>query len=123
MFLQIDLPWLLDIAHQEIPGDPEVVDWGSLEAARARHCFRVMDTPVYGQAHHRAAALFQQLVRVPALEHSNELFAASVAASYLHASGLPVTVTTKEATGLVEQVTAGQLDVRQIASALREWTR
>lgn len=123
MFLQIDLPWLLDIAHRELPGDPEVVDWGSLEAARARHCFRVMDTPVYDQAHHRAAALLQQLVRVPALEHSNELFAATVAASYLHASGHPVSVTTKEAADLVEQVASGQLDVRQIASSLRDWTR
>ncbi|MFI1650410.1 hypothetical protein ACH4XT_26170 [Streptomyces avidinii] len=43
MFLQVDLAWLLDIAHQEIPGDPEVMDWGALEAARARHGFRVME--------------------------------------------------------------------------------
>ncbi|MET9646208.1 fic family toxin-antitoxin system, toxin component [Streptomyces syringium] len=123
MFLQIDVPWLLDIAHQELPGDPEVVDWGSLEAARARHCFRVMDTPVYDQAHHRAAALLHQLVRVPALEHSNELFAAAVAAAYLHASGHPVSATTKEVVDLVEQVENGQLGVRQIASSLKEWTR
>lgn len=123
MFLQIDLPWLLDIAHQELPGDPEVVDWGSLEAARARHGFRVLDTPVYDQAHHRAGALLQQLVRVPALEHSNELYGAVVAAAYLSASGLAVNVTTKEAADLVERVVAGQVDVREIASSLREWTR
>ncbi|WP_405444375.1 fic family toxin-antitoxin system, toxin component [Streptomyces avidinii] len=124
MFLQIDLAWLLDIAHQELPGDPEVVDWGALEAARARHGFRVMDTqPVYGQPHHRAAALLQQLVRVPALEHSNELFAAAVAAAYLNASGLPVNVTTKEAVDLVERVAGGQVDVREIASSLKNWTR
>ncbi|MFD5930244.1 MULTISPECIES: fic family toxin-antitoxin system, toxin component [unclassified Streptomyces] len=123
MFLQIDLTWLLEIAQREIPGDPEVVDWGSLEAARARHAFRVLDVPVYEQAHHRAAALLQQLVRVPALEHSNELFAAAVAAGYLHASGLPVNVTTKEAGDLIEQVADGRPDVREIASSLREWTR
>ncbi|WP_328765418.1 MULTISPECIES: fic family toxin-antitoxin system, toxin component [unclassified Streptomyces] len=123
MFLQVDLTWLLDIAHREIPGDPEVVDWGALEAARARHGFRVMDTPVYSQPHQRAASLLQQLVRVPALEHSNELFAASVAAAYLHASGLPVDVTTKEAIDLVERVSGGQVDVRQIASILADWTR
>ncbi|MEN8655467.1 fic family toxin-antitoxin system, toxin component [Streptomyces sp. 21So2-11] len=123
MFLQIDLPWLLDIAHQELPGDPEVVDWGALEAARARHGFRVLDTPVYDQAHHRAAALLQQLVRVPALEHSNELLAATVAGAYLHASGYQVSVTTKEATDLVAQVAAGRVDVREIAASLKEWTR
>ncbi|MFI9311481.1 fic family toxin-antitoxin system, toxin component [Streptomyces triculaminicus] len=122
MILQIDLPWLLEIARRELPGDPEVVDWGSLEAARARHCFRVMDTPVYGQAHHRAAALLHQLVRVPALEHSNELFAAAVTAAYLHASGHPVNATTKEVVDLVEQVAAGHADVRHIASSLKEWS-
>lgn len=100
------------------------MDWGALEAARARHAYRVMDaTPVYDQPHHRAAALLQQLVRIPALEHSNELFAATVAAAYLHASGMPVKVTSKEAADLVEQVAAGAIDVRAIASALRDWTR
>ncbi|MEU6867758.1 fic family toxin-antitoxin system, toxin component [Streptomyces sp. NPDC046876] len=123
MFLQVDLTWLLDIAHRELPGDPEVVDWGALEAARARHSFRVMDTPVYGHPHHRAAALLHQLVRVPALEHSNELFAASVAAAYLHASGLPVNATTKEAVDLVERVVGGQIDLRQVATSLKDWTR
>ncbi|MET9427899.1 MULTISPECIES: fic family toxin-antitoxin system, toxin component [unclassified Streptomyces] len=123
MILQIDLPWLLDIAHRELPGDPEVVDWGALEAARARHGFRVMDTPVYNQPHHRAAALLQQLVCVPALEHSNELFAAAVAAAYLHASGLTVNVNSKEAIDLVEQAAAGRIGVRQIAAGLKDWSR
>ncbi|MEV7157193.1 fic family toxin-antitoxin system, toxin component [Streptomyces misionensis] len=123
MILTVDLPWLLDIAQHEIPGDPEVVDWGSLEAGRARHAFQVMDTPVYAQAHHRAAALLQQFVLVPALEHSNELFAATVAAAYLHASGHPVRVTTKEAADLVQQASNRELDVRQIAAGLKEWIR
>ncbi|MCQ4212586.1 fic family toxin-antitoxin system, toxin component [Streptomyces longispororuber] len=123
MFLQIDLPWLLDVAHQQLPGDPLVVDYGSLEAARARHCCRVMDTYVYPEPHHRAAALLQQLVLVPTLEHSNELFAAATAAAYLHASGLPVSVATKEAADLVEQAATRQADVRQIAAVLREWSR
>ncbi|MEU2453957.1 fic family toxin-antitoxin system, toxin component [Streptomyces sp. NPDC012765] len=124
MFLQVDLPWLLEIAHRDLPGDPAPVDWGALEAARARHAYRVMDaTPAYDQPHHRAAALLQQLVRIPALEHSNELFAATVAAAYLHASGMPVKVTSKEAADLVEQVGAGAIDVREIASVLRDWTR
>ncbi|MFG3040898.1 fic family toxin-antitoxin system, toxin component [Streptomyces sp. NPDC048330] len=122
MFLQIDLSWLLDIAQQEIPGDPGISDWGSLEAARARHAFRVMDIAVYEQPHHRAAALLEQLVRVPALEHSNELYGVVVAAAYLHACGYPVRVTAEGAIDLVERVAEGRVDVRQVAAALEEWT-
>ncbi|MET9931532.1 MULTISPECIES: fic family toxin-antitoxin system, toxin component [unclassified Streptomyces] len=123
MFLRIDLSWLLDLAQQEIPGDPEIFDWGALEAARARHVFRVMDVPVYEQPHHRAAALLEQLVRVPALEHSNELYGVVVAAAYLHACGQPVSVTAEEAIDLVEQVAEARMDVRQVAAVLREWSR
>ncbi|MFH9725389.1 fic family toxin-antitoxin system, toxin component [Streptomyces sp. NPDC017254] len=123
MLLQIDLSWLLDVAQQEIPGDPEISDWGAFEAARARHAFRVMDTPVYDQPHHRAAALLEQFVRVPALEHSNELYGVVVAAAYLHASGHPVSVSAEEAIDLVERVAEGRIDVRQVAGVLKEWTR
>ncbi|MEF9880861.1 fic family toxin-antitoxin system, toxin component [Streptomyces sp. P9-A4] len=123
MLLQIDLSWLLDIAQQEIPSDPEISDWGALEAARARHAFRVMDIPVYEHPHHRAAALLEQFVRVPALEHSNELYGVVVAAAYLHACGQPVSVTSDEAIDLVERVAEGRVDVRQVAAILKEWTR
>ncbi|MFE5941993.1 fic family toxin-antitoxin system, toxin component [Streptomyces sp. NPDC056480] len=123
MILTVDLSWLLEIAQQEIPGDPEISDWGSLEAARARHAFRVMDVPVYERPHHRAAALLEQLVRVPALEHSNELYGVVVAAAYLHACGYPVDVTAEEAIDLVERVAEGRVDVRQVAAVLKEWVR
>ncbi|MFJ9434568.1 hypothetical protein ACIRQY_33625 [Streptomyces sp. NPDC101490] len=75
----MDLVWLLEIAQEKLPGDPDVVDFGAREAARARHCAVVMGTTVYPEPHHRAAALLQSLVRLPALEHSNELYAAAVA--------------------------------------------
>ncbi|NML53886.1 fic family toxin-antitoxin system, toxin component [Streptomyces sp. R302] len=104
-----------------IPSDPEITDWGSLEAARARHAFHLMGTPVYDQPHHRAAALLHQLVRVPALEHSNELFAVAVAAAYLHASGHPVDVTSEDAITLVDRVLTGEADAREIAATLKTW--
>ncbi|MBZ9645348.1 fic family toxin-antitoxin system, toxin component [Streptomyces sp. PSKA30] len=121
MDLTVDLPWLLEIARIQL-GDPDVTDWGALEAARSRHAFHVMDEPVYAQSHHRAAALFHSLARVPALEHSNELFGVTVAAGYLHASGLPARFSAKEAADLAEQVSAGHVDVRALATALKEWT-
>ncbi|MEU9396829.1 fic family toxin-antitoxin system, toxin component [Streptomyces sp. NPDC048324] len=121
MDLTIDLPWLLELARTQL-GDPDVTDWGALEAARARHCFRVMDDLIYDQPHHRAAALFQSLCRVPALEHSNALFGITVAAGYLHASGRMARFTAKEAADLAEQVTAGDVDIRALADTLKEWT-
>ncbi|WP_030762036.1 hypothetical protein [Streptomyces griseus] len=120
MILQVDLAWLLDIAQNEIPRDPEITDWGALEAARARHAFRVMDTPVYDGPHHRAAALLHQLVRVPALEHSNELFALAVATGYLNASGHAPTLSSQDAIDLVDRIHTGTLDARQTAAALKK---
>lgn len=121
MNLTVDLIWLLQVAQEKLPGDPNVVDYGALEAARARHCAVVMGTTVYPEPHHRAAALLQSLVRLPALEHSNELYAAVVAAAFLNASGRPVKVRTDQAVDLVKQ-TANGLDVRDIAAALTVWT-
>lgn len=117
MILLVDLTWLLDVAQIHLPDDPQVVDWGALEAARARHGFEVMGQLVYDQPHHRAAALLHSLVRVPALEHSNELFAAAVAAAYLHASGHPVKVSTDDAADLVDRIATGQADVHRVAAA------
>ncbi|MDJ0345882.1 fic family toxin-antitoxin system, toxin component [Streptomyces sp. H10-C2] len=122
MILFIDEPWLLDLAQTHLPGDPDVVDWGALTAAVARHRAETMGTAVYPEPHHRAAALLHSLVRVPAMEHSNQLFAASAAVAYLAASGRPVKVTAGEAGDLIEQVDSGTLDVRQVAAALRGWT-
>ncbi|MFC7979788.1 fic family toxin-antitoxin system, toxin component [Streptomyces cinereoruber] len=121
MNLTVDLIWLLDVAQEKIPGDPDVVDFGALEAARARHCAVVMGTTVYPEPHHRAAALLQSLVRLPTLEHSNELYAAVVAAAFLSASGRPVKVSTEQAVDLVKKTASG-LDVRDVATALTAWT-
>ncbi|WP_331740608.1 fic family toxin-antitoxin system, toxin component (plasmid) [Streptomyces cyaneofuscatus] len=121
MILTVDLVWLLQIAQEKLPGDPDIVDYGALEAARARHCAIVMGTTVYSQPHHRAAALLQSLVRLPVLEHSNELYAATVAAAFLKTSGHPVKVSVDQAADLVEAAANG-LDIREIASALSAWT-
>ncbi|MEV7684039.1 fic family toxin-antitoxin system, toxin component [Streptomyces sp. NPDC088341] len=122
MILTVDLRWLLRIAQEQLPGDPDIVDYGALEAARARHCAVVMGTTVYTEPHHRAAALMQSLIRLPALEHSNELYAAAVASTFLSSSGRPVKVSADQAIELTDQIASGALSVRDIASALRAWT-
>ncbi|GAA2742229.1 MULTISPECIES: fic family toxin-antitoxin system, toxin component [Kitasatospora] len=123
MILRIDRTWLLETAQHFLPRDPDITDYGSLAAAVARHVDEVMDVPVYGALHQRAAALMHQLVRVPALEFANELFAAVVAASYLSASGVIVTAEPKQAVELARRIRDGQADVRDCADAIRAWYR
>ncbi|MFD3452060.1 fic family toxin-antitoxin system, toxin component [Streptomyces sp. NPDC058691] len=121
MIVHIDRAWLLDLAHQNMPGDPDITDFGSMAAAVARHADKVMETPVYTEVHHRAAALMHQLIRVPALDYANELFGAVVAAAYLTASGAIVTVGAKEAAELAARIDRDALDVRAVAEAIRGW--
>lgn len=121
MIVRIDREWMLDLAHRHLPGDPGVTDFGTLAAAAARHVDTVMDTPVYTEAHHRAAALMVQLIRCPALEHSNELFGAVVAATYLTVSGVIVDVQPKQAVALAARISRDALDVRSVATELKGW--
>ncbi len=123
MILRIDRTWLLDVAQQFLRADPDITDYGTLAAAVARHVDEVMDVPVYGGVHQRAAALLHQLIRVPALEFANEHFAAVVAASYLSASGVIVTAEPKQAVELATRIRDGLVDVRETAVAVRTWYR
>ncbi|ORT60901.1 fic family toxin-antitoxin system, toxin component [Streptomyces sp. CB03238] len=123
MNLSIDLAWLLMVAEQKTPGDPQVTDWGALVAAVSRHDAEIFGVPVYGDPHARAAALLQLLVHVPALEHSNALYASAVAYGYLVASGLKVSTSPEKVRDLARLVKAGEADVRAIAAELRRWSQ
>ncbi|MER7184283.1 fic family toxin-antitoxin system, toxin component [Streptomyces hyaluromycini] len=120
--LTIDLAWLLMLAEQKTPGDPQVTDWGALIAAVARHQAEIFDVPVYDTPHARAAALLQLLIHVPALERSNALFASSVAYAYLVASGLKVATSPEQVRDLARLVKNGQAGVADIAEELRRWS-
>lgn len=120
--LEIDLAWLLMLAEQKMPGDPQVTDWGALVAAVARHRAEIFDVPVYDSPHARAAALLQLLVNVPALERSNALFASAVAYAFLVASGLKVATSPEQVRDLARLVKSGEASVHDIAHELRQWT-
>ncbi|GAA3501526.1 hypothetical protein GCM10019016_086330 [Streptomyces prasinosporus] len=120
--LRIDLAWLLMLAEQRTPGDPQVTDWGALVAAVARHRAEIFDVPVYDSPHARAAALLQLLVHVPALERSNALFASAVAYAYLVASGLKVVTSPEQVRDLARLVKDGEATVDDIAAELRRWS-
>lgn len=122
MNLQIDLSWLLMVAEHKTPGDPQVVDWGALVAAVSRHEAEIFGSPVYSDPHARAAALLQLLLHVPALEHSNAMFASAVAYGYLVASGLKVITSPEQVRDLARLVKEGKADVRSIADELRRWS-
>ncbi|MFF4837612.1 fic family toxin-antitoxin system, toxin component [Streptomyces sp. NPDC001315] len=120
--LRIDLAWLLMLAEQKTPGDPQITDWGALVAAVARHQADIFDVPVYDTPHARAAALLQLLVHVPALERTNALFASAVAYGYLVASGLKVVTSPEQVRDLARLVKSGDASVDDITRELRQWT-
>ncbi|MET9518145.1 fic family toxin-antitoxin system, toxin component [Streptomyces sp. NPDC002994] len=122
MSLKIDLAWLLMIAEHKTPGDPQVVDWGALVAAVARHEAEIFGIPVYSDPAARAAALLQLLLHVPALERSNAMFASAVAYGYLVACGLKVGTSPEQVRDLARLVKEGKADVRVIAEELRQWS-
>ncbi|WP_159766035.1 fic family toxin-antitoxin system, toxin component [Streptomyces sp. HM190] len=121
--LRIDLAWLLMVAEQKTPGDPQVSDWGALVAAVARHDAQIFDVPVYDTPHARAASLLQLLMHVPALERSNALFASAVAYGYLVASGVKVVTSAERVRELARLVKTGEATVHDIAQELRRWSR
>ncbi|MER6051149.1 fic family toxin-antitoxin system, toxin component [Streptomyces sp. NPDC001793] len=122
MTLRIDLAWLLLIAEQHTPGDPQVTDWGALMAAVGRHEAEIFGVPVYPEPEDRAAALLQLLLHVPALERSNAMFATAVAYGFLVASGLKVATSPEQVRDLARMVKDGTTDVHAIADELRTWT-
>ncbi|MFJ8649297.1 fic family toxin-antitoxin system, toxin component [Streptomyces sp. NPDC093546] len=122
MSLSIDLAWLLMVAEHKTPGDPQVTDWGALVAAVARHDAEIFGTAVYADPPARAAALLHLLLRVPALEHSNAMFASAVAYGYLVACGLKVVTSPEQVRDLARLVREGEADVRAIAEELRQWS-
>ncbi|MFI6644103.1 fic family toxin-antitoxin system, toxin component [Streptomyces sp. NPDC050504] len=122
MSLSIDISWLLVVAEHKTPGDPQVTDWGALVAAVSRHEAEIFGAPVYGDPYTRAAALLQLLLHVPALEHSNAMFASAVAYGYLVASGVKVVTSPERVRDLARLVTEGKAEVRAIAGELRQWS-
>ncbi len=62
-----------------------------------------------------------QLIRVPALERTNELFATAVAYAYLVASGCTVATTAREVRSLARAIREGKLGVGGVAERLAAW--
>ncbi|MFI0150098.1 fic family toxin-antitoxin system, toxin component [Streptomyces lydicus] len=116
----IDVPFLLHAAEL-LDGDPQVDDYGLLYAAVARINAHTMGRDIYGSPYLKAAALLQHLVRLPALEHSNEAFAWHSCEAYLALNGHHLTYQPKDAVALVRDAASAAIGVAQIARQLRAW--
>jgi hypothetical protein len=116
--LEIDLAWLLMLAEQKTPGDPQVTDWGPSSPPSPA----IFAVPVYDSPHARAAALLQLLLHVPALERSNALFASAVAYAYLVASGVKVVTSPEQDRDPARLVKSGEASVRDIEREQRQWS-
>jgi hypothetical protein len=121
MALYVDLSWILEVAERAGHRDPAPDDLGVPIAAVARHRAELLETPVYGGAYARAAALVHTLGRLRWLERSNLSVACAVAVMYLEASGIPTTPTRKQLTALAGELYDPNCTTTRIAALLRTW--
>ncbi|MEU1439357.1 fic family toxin-antitoxin system, toxin component [Streptomyces sp. NPDC005786] len=121
MSLHVDLSWILEVAERAGQRDPAPDDLGVPLAAVARHRAELLEQPVYGGPHARAAALVHTLGRCRWLERSNLVVACAVAAMYLNASGIPADPTREQVTALAHELHDPRCTAARIAALLRTW--
>jgi death-on-curing protein len=116
----LDLEDLMHIARRTLGGNPDVRDYGLLEAALARPRASVLGEDAYPDLPAKAAALLHSLARNHALIDGNTRLALAATIAFLGVNGQRLTLTNDEAYELVMAVAGGQTDdVSDIAAALR----
>jgi death-on-curing protein len=119
----LDLEDLLHVAHRTLGGDPDVRDYGLLEAALARPRTSVLGEDAYPDLSAKAAALLHSLARNQALIDGNKRLSLAATIAFLGVNGQRLTLTNDEAYDLVMAVATGQVDdVSDIAAVLRAAT-
>lgn len=115
---------LLHVACRTLGHDPEVRDYGLLEAALARPQASALGEDAYPDLHTKAAALLHSLARNHALIDGNKRLALAGTIAFLGINGQQVTLTNDEAYELVIAVATGETDeVTEIAATLRASTK
>lgn len=116
---RIDVRTMLIFA-EEMPGDPQVADYGALVAAQARHSGTVLGDDLYPTVFAKAAALLHGLLRVEALDSRNLTFAWVIALRYLALNGAPTPkVDPTTAVDTLEATRRGDRTVHELAAWLR----
>ncbi|MFF4248989.1 fic family toxin-antitoxin system, toxin component [Streptomyces sp. NPDC001822] len=121
MSLHVDLSWILEVAERAGKRDPAPDDLGVPLAAVARHRAELLEQPVYGGPHARAAALVHTLGRCRWLERSNLTVACAVAVMYLNASGIAVDPDRDQLAALAADLYNPRSTAASIAERLRTW--
>jgi death-on-curing protein len=119
----LDLESLLYVATRTLGSEPEVRDYGLLEAALARPQASAHGESAYPGIHEKAAALLHSLARNHALVDGNKRLALAATIAFYGINGIRLTLTNEEAYELVVDVASGRLDdVPAIASVLERGT-
>ncbi|MFE2265000.1 fic family toxin-antitoxin system, toxin component [Streptomyces griseosporeus] len=121
MDLNIDVPWILQVAEAAGANDPAPDDYGVPVSAVARHRAELLEQPVYDGPWAKAAALVHTLGRCRWLERSNMAVAAATGVMYLEAAGVTVKPTREHAVALKDLLLDPDCTAARIAALLRTW--
>lgn len=115
---------LLVIAVDALDGEqPQVRDYGLLEAAVARPATTVFGRDAYATVHDKAAALLHSLATNHGLVDGNKRLALNATYTFLTINGYELDATQDEAFDLVMSVADGSVsDVDKIAEELAAWS-
>jgi death-on-curing protein len=120
----LDLEALLHVATRTLGTEPEVRDYGLLEAALARPQTSAFGQDAYPRIHDKAAALLHSLARNRALVDGNKRLALAATIAFYGINRMRLTLSNDEAYELVIEVASGRLDdVPEIASVLQRNTK
>jgi death on curing protein len=119
MTIYLTVAELLYVARRTLGDEPKVRDVGLLGAAAARPQTVVFGHDPYPTLAEKAAALMHSVARNHCLLDGNKRLALAATAVFCEINGCPLTMTNDEAYELTMRVAQGQIDVPEIADALR----
>ena len=119
-FEYLDIEDLLGLAVALLGDPPPLRDLGLLESAAARPRASAFGEDAYPDTWSKAAALLQSIVKNHPLIDGNKRLGWLATAVFLELNGVQATAAANDAVyDTVMEVTAGQLDVQEIAEALK----
>lgn len=119
-FEYLDIEDLLGLAVALLGDPPPLRDLGLLESAAARPRASAFGEDAYPDTWSKAAALLQSIVKNHTLIDGNKRLGWLATAVFLELNGVQATTAANDAVyDTVMQVAAGQLDVQEIAEALK----
>lgn len=119
-FEYLDIEDLLGLAVALLGDPPPLRDLGLLESAAARPRASAFGEHAYPDTWSKAAALLQSIVKNHPLVDGNKRLGWLATAVFLELNGVQATTAANDAVyDTVMEVAAGQLDVQEIAEALK----